>query len=408
MKVEGIIKYNGIKKRFSIGGIDLDIKQLLKRFTEIYGGDEKDVRKFFAPGRVNLIGEHTDYNKGFVFPCALSFGTFAAARKRKDNVIKFASTNFDLQVTVSSDDIYYAKEDDWANYPKGVIKEFKNMGFEIGGFEVLYDGNIPNGAGLSSSASIELATSVLLKGLFDCNIDMVDMVKLSQKAENKFIGVNCGIMDQFSIGMGKKDNAILLNCKTLDYDYVPVVLDGYKIVIANTNKRRGLQDSKYNERRSQCEEAVSCLKKELDIEYLADIDSKTFEDYKYLIDDEVVLKRATHVVYEIKRTLDAAEKLKCGDLEAFGKLMNESHESLKDLYEVTGIELDTLVDEAQKIKGVVGSRMTGAGFGGCSVSIVKEDAIDEFIKTVGENYNKKTGLCADFYIAEIGDGAKEI
>lgn len=386
----------------------MELTGLIRRFNELYGEGKEQVRIFYAPGRVNLIGEHTDYNGGYVFPCALSFGTYAAARKRNDNVIKFASTNFDLKAEISVDACFYDRAHDWANYPKGVIKCFQELGFDIGGFEVLYDGSIPNGAGLSSSASIELATSVVLKGLFGCDIDMIDMVKLSQRAENNFIGVKCGIMDQFSIGMGKKDSAVLLNCKTLQYKYVPVKIDGCKLIISNTNKRRGLADSKYNERRAQCEQAVRDLNEKLNITCLGDIDIKTFEGNKHLIKDSIDAKRAEHVVYENERVLEAVRKLNAGDLAGFGRLMDESHRSLRDLYEVTGKELDTLVEEAWSIKGTIGSRMTGAGFGGCTVSIVRDDAVEEFKKVVGENYNKRTGLTADFYLAEIGDGAGEI
>lgn len=386
----------------------MELNDVIKRFKELYGDGKEKIRVFYAPGRVNLIGEHTDYNGGYVFPCALSFGTFAVARKREDNIIKFASTNFDLKLEISSDEVFYDRTHDWANYPKGVIKYFKERGFTVGGFEVLYDGNIPNGAGLSSSASIELATCVMLKGLFDCDIDMLDMVKLSQKAENNFIGVKCGIMDQFSIGMGKKDNAVLLNCKTIQYRYVPIKLDGYKLIISNTNKRRGLTDSKYNERRTQCEQALEDLKKGLDINCLGDMDAAAFEKNRHLIKDETAAKRAEHIVYEDERVLNASGKLEAGDIEGFGTLMNESHKSLRDLYEVTGKELDTLVEEAWNVEGTIGSRMTGAGFGGCTVSIVRDDAAFEFKKRVGENYKRRTGLTADFYTAEIGDGAREL
>lgn len=396
---------------------------LYERFRKLYGSSSEDVHIFYAPGRVNLIGEHTDYNGGYVFPCALNFGTAAAVRKRNDKTLKFASTNFELRVTVD-DDLSYKKEHGWANYPKGIVKYFRQMGFDIGGFEVLYCGEIPNGAGLSSSASIELVTAVMIKGLYGCSIDMIDMVKLSQNVENNFVGVNCGIMDQFSIGMGKEGHAVLLNCSTLDYKYVPLKLNGYRIVISNTNRRRGLADSKYNERRSECERAVACINRgiqnkysdgqgakyraERDIRYLAELDAEVFESYSHFIEEENILKRARHVVYENTRVLQAVKKLDSGDLYGFGLLMNDSHISLRDLYEVTGFELDTLVEEAWKLDGVLGSRMTGAGFGGCTVSIVIEDAVDEFKAKVGENYNKKTGLSADFYTAIAGDGAKEL
>lgn len=386
----------------------MELKEVQAEFYKTFGESVEKIYSFHSPGRVNLIGEHTDYNGGYVFPCALSFGTYAVARKRNDTKLKFSSTNFDLKVEVDLNDIKYDKTDDWANYPKGVVNEFKNLGFKLGGFEVMFSGNIPNGSGLSSSASIELATSVLLNELFNLNQNMLDMVKLSQRAENLFAGVNCGIMDQFAVGMGKKDNAIFLNCETLEYTYAPVILKEAKIVIANTNKKRGLTDSKYNERRLECERAVEDLKKVLNINCLADVSIEDFEKNKMLIENEIVRKRAEHVVYEDDRTLKAVEMLKASDIKGFGKLMNDSHNSLRDLYEVTGIELDTLVDEARKIKGTIGSRMTGAGFGGCTVSIVENNAVEKFIADVGEKYKEKTGLEADFYVAEIGDGTKRI
>ena len=386
----------------------MKIDDMKKRFYELYGSSDERVHVFYAPGRVNLIGEHTDYNGGYVFPCALSFGTYGAIRKRNDSKIGFSSNNFDLKATTVSQDIKFSCAQGWTNYPMGIIKMFIEKGFYIGGFDILYDGNIPNGAGLSSSASIELVTSIALKTLFNCNIDMLSMVKLSQKAENEFVGVNCGIMDQFAIGMGKKDHAMLLNCGTMEYSYIPLILEGCKLVIANTNKRRGLTDSKYNERRAECERAVEYLNKKLSINFLCEIDPHTFEEYKYLIEEDNVCKRAAHVIYENKRALDAVDKLNGGDLNSFGKLMNESHRSLRDLYEVTGIELDTLVSEAWNMDGVIGSRMTGAGFGGCTVSIVKNDCVEEFKSRVGENYKQKVGLEAEFYSAGVGDGAKEI
>jgi galactokinase len=382
-------------------------QELKNRFIEIYGKSEEP-SLFFAPGRINLIGEHIDYNGGNVFPCALDFGTTAVARKRNDNKIKFASINLSHTVEVDLDHISYDKKDGWANYPKGVIDQFLKKEFKLGGFEVLYYGTIPNGAGLSSSASIELVTSVLLKEFFNCHIDQVEMVKLSQKAENEFVGVNCGIMDQFAIGMGKKDRAIYLNCDTLEYEYVPVDLKDMKLVIANTNKRRGLEDSKYNERRRECDMAVAALQTRLDIDYLADLTPEKWEENKHLITDETVRKRAEHAVYENARVKEAVTKLRQGDMIAFGKLLDESHKSLRDLYEVTGFELDTMVEEAWKTEGVLGSRMTGAGFGGCTISIVKEEAVNKFMRQVGENYQKKTGLKPDFYIANIGDGAKKM
>lgn len=387
------------------------IKGLIEDFKTLYKY-EGDVKVFFSPGRVNLIGEHTDYNGGFVFPCALDFGTYAVAVKRNDNIFRMYSKNFENLgiIEFSLDRLINEPQDDWANYPKGVIKTFLEAGFNINsGFDVLFYGNIPNGAGLSSSASIELATSVILKDLFNLDIDMVSMVKLSQKAENKFIGVNCGIMDQFAIGMGKKDNAILLDCNTLNYQYAPVVLNGASIVIANTNKKRGLADSKYNERRGSCEAAVKVLNENgIDIKYLGELSVERFNEIKHLITDEEQLKRATHAVTENERTKVAVEKLNAGDIEAFGQLMNQSHISLRDDYEVTGFELDSLVEAAWEAEGVIGARMTGAGFGGCTVSIVKDEFIESFKKSVGEKYTAKTGLVADFYVAKIGDGSRKL
>lgn len=387
------------------------IKGLIEDFKTLYKY-EGEVKVFFSPGRVNLIGEHTDYNGGFVFPCALDFGTYAVAVKRNDNIFRMYSKNFENLgiIEFSLDRLINKPQDDWANYPKGVIKTFLEAGFNINsGFDVLFYGNIPNGAGLSSSASIELATSVILKDLFNLDVDMVSMVKLSQKAENKFIGVNCGIMDQFAIGMGKKDNAILLDCNTLNYQYAPVVLNGASIVIANTNKKRGLADSKYNERRGSCEAAVKVLNENgIDIKYLGELSVERFNEIKHLITDEEQLKRATHAVTENERTKVAVEKLNAGDIEAFGQLMNQSHISLRDDYEVTGFELDSLVEAAWEAEGVIGARMTGAGFGGCTVSIVKDEFIESFKKSVGEKYTAKTGLVAGFYVAKIGDGSRKL
>lgn len=386
----------------------MELKDVKARFLDTFGSNSEQIYSFHSPGRVNLIGEHTDYNGGYVFPCALSFGTYAVARKRNDDKMVFATTNFDLKVETNINNNKYVKEDEWANYPKGVVDQFLKAGLKIGGFEIMFSGNIPNGSGLSSSASLELATSVVLNELFNLNQKMIDMVKLSQNAENQFVGLNCGIMDQFAVGMGKKDNAMFLNCRTLDYSYVPIILKDEKIIISNTHKRRGLADSKYNERRAECEQAVKDLKAVIDIECLADLTVEQFEKNKSAIKNSTVMKRAEHVVYENDRTFKAVEMLKAGDIKGFGMLMNSSHNSLRDLYEVTGLELDTLVDEARKIDGTIGSRMTGAGFGGCTVSIVKNNSVDKFIQEVGKNYNIKTGLNAEFYIAEIGDGAKKI
>ncbi|MBS4200422.1 galactokinase [Bacillus sp. FJAT-49732] len=383
--------------------------ELRKKFTGIFG-DNGEIRTFFAPGRVNLIGEHTDYNGGHVFPCALDIGTTLLVRKREDNVLRFYSMNFpDVGVIESPlDNLLYKEEDDWANYPKGVVDVFQKEGKTIStGLDLLFYGNIPNGAGLSSSASIELVTGVMLNELFDLNIERVQIVKYAQKAENEFVGVNCGIMDQFACGMGKEGHAILLDCQTLEYTYSPLQLSDHVLVIANTNKRRGLADSKYNERRSECERALAQLQKELDIQSFGDLTVDEFEAHKYLIENETDRMRAKHAVSENARTLVAVEKLNEGDLEAFGKLMNASHLSLMKDYEVTGKELDALVEAAWN-EDVLGARMTGAGFGGCTINLVNKEKLDDFIKNVGEAYEEVTGLKADFYVVGIGDGAKEI
>lgn len=384
---------------------------LIKEFKEIFKYDG-NVDTFFSPGRVNLIGEHTDYNGGFVFPCALDFGTYAVVKKREDKVFQLYSKNFKNLGVISFnlDNLAYNKKDGWTNYPKGVVKTFLDRNYKIdSGFDVLFFGNIPNGAGLSSSASIEVLTAIILKDLFKLNVNMIEMVKMCQVAENKFIGVNSGIMDQFAVGMGKKDNAILLDCNTLNFEYVPVKLKNMSIVIANTNKKRGLADSKYNERRTSCEEAVKVLNNNgVNIKYLGELTVAEFEKVKHYIIDEEQLKRATHAVTENERAKIAVEFLKKDDIAEFGRLMNKSHISLRDDYEVTGIELDSLVEAAWEEKGTVGSRMTGAGFGGCTVSIVENGYVDSFIKNVGKKYKEKTGLEASFYIGNIGDGAGKI
>ena len=383
---------------------------IIEIFTKVYG-DREGIRVFFSPGRVNLIGEHTDYNGGNVFPCALSFGTYGAIALRDDKTVRMYSENFkDLGIiTFDIDDLKNEEKHDWANYPKGVISVLLNHGYDVKqGFDMVVFGNIPNGAGLSSSASLELLMGVMVDKIFNFNIDRVELVKYCQESENKFIGVNCGIMDQFAIGMGKEDSAILLDCNTLDYSYSKVDLKDEVIIIANTNKRRGLADSKYNERRSECETALSELQIKLNINSLGELTEEEFENNKYLIKNDIRAKRAKHAVYENQRTLKAVKALQNNDIETFGKLMNDSHKSLRDDYEVTGKELDTLVDLAWKHEATVGARMTGAGFGGCTVSIVKKDMKEDFINTVGKGYKEIIGYDADFYVANIGDGTREI
>lgn len=385
-------------------------ENMLNLFNDVFG-EKENTRVFFSPGRVNLIGEHTDYNGGNVFPCALSFGTYGAIAIRDDKTINMYSKNFDKLgvISFSIDKLENEKEHDWANYPKGVITTLKKHGYKINqGFDMVVYGNIPNGAGLSSSASIELLMGVMIDNLLKLNINRIDLVKYCQEAENKFIGVNCGIMDQFTIGMGKKNQAILLDCNTLEYKYSNLELKDKVIIIGNTNKRRGLADSKYNERRSECEESLKELKINLDINSLGELNEIEFEENKYLITNPINRKRAKHAVYENQRTLKAVKALQENDITTFGQLMIDSHNSLKNDYEVTGKELDTLVELALKQKGTIGSRMTGAGFGGCTVSIVQKDMKDDFINEVSRKYKDIIGYEADFYVAEIGDGTREL
>lgn len=379
---------------------------LLKEFVSIFG-DVEHTQVFFAPGRVNLIGEHTDYNGGHVFPCALTIGTYAVARRNNGTTLRFYSMNFKSLGVIEADinHLTYQKEHDWANYPKGMLKILKDANFSIEeGMDILYYGNIPNSSGLSSSASIEVLTAFLCKSLFQLEIDQIQIALLAQKAENTFIGVNCGIMDQFAIAKGKKDHAIFLDTATLSYEYAPITLAGMKIVIACSNKKRGLGDSKYNERRRECEEALELLQTKLDIQSLGDLTEDAFDAIKEAIPDDIRRKRAKHAVYENQRTMKAVKALKENDIKRFGELMIESHVSLRDDYEVTGVELDTLVESALEQEGVIGSRMTGAGFGGCTVSIVKDDFVDAFIENVGMMYKEKIGYAADFYVVEVGDG----
>ncbi len=383
---------------------------ILEKFAEIFGESE-GVGVYFAPGRVNLIGEHTDYNGGHVFPCALTIGTYGAARKRNDNKLRFYSMNFPGRGVIESslEDLKPYKEAYWTNYPKGVMWAFEQRGMKIPcGMDLLLNGTIPNGSGLSSSASVEVLTGYILRDFFGFDVTNQDLALIGQYSENNFNGVNCGIMDQFAIAMGKENHAIFLDTADLSYEYAPIQLENAKIVIASSNKKRGLGDSKYNERRSECETALAELQKVVSIQSLGDLTEETFEEYKAAIESDVRRKRAKHAVYENQRTIQAVKALQRNDVALFGQLMNASHVSLRDDYEVTGIELDTLVEEAWKIPGVIGSRMTGAGFGGCTVSIVKDDAIDHFIDAVGKAYEKKIGYGADFYVVEIGDGPRAI
>lgn len=386
-------------------------KKLFDMFAELFGNSE-GARFYFSPGRVNLIGEHTDYNGGHVFPCALTLGTYGAARKREDNKIHFYSMNLNSfgVVEASLDDLTNKKEYNWANYPLGVVWAFKEKGHTItSGFDMVIWGNIPNGSGLSSSASLEVLTGVILTDLFEIkDLSMTDLALIGQYSENNFNGCNCGIMDQFAVAMGKKDHAIFLDTSDLSYEYAPCILDGAKIVITNSKVKHSLVDSAYNDRRNECAAALKALQSELDIQALGDLTPEEFEAHKSLIKDEIQLQRAKHAVYENQRTIDAVTALKAGDIESFGKLMNQSHISLRDDYDVSCEEIDILVDLAWKIPGVLGSRITGGGFGGCTVSIVKDESIDTFIETIGKTYLEKVGHEAEFYTVDIGDGASRL
>lgn len=385
------------------------MEQLQQIFAEKFG--EKGTGSYFTPGRINLIGEHTDYNGGYVFPASITIGTYGVARKRADKQIRLYSENFPEKgiITFSLDDLEYRKEDDWTNYPKGVIRYLKAAGHAIdSGIEIAFYGNIPNGAGLSSSASIELLTGVILDDLFGLAIERLELILTGKKVENEFIGVNSGIMDQFAIGMGKKDHALLLDTNTLAYDLVPAEFGDYVVAIMNTNKRRELADSKYNERRGECEEALKRLQTKLKIQSLGELDEATFFAHTSLIEDPTLIKRAKHAVTENQRTLKAKAALEAGDLESFGHLLDASHASLRDDYEVTGIELDTLVAAAQEQPAVLGARMTGAGFGGCAIALVKKSEWEAFATAVKESYREKIGYETDIYQASIDDGARKL
>lgn len=388
----------------------MSTQELNMKFIEKYGESEQEVRVFYAPGRINLIGEHLDYNGGYVLPAALEFGTTLLVRPRSDSKVTFASTNMPYEVTLDYSEIGNDKTGEWVDYPIGVMVELKKKNHPVSqGYDLLFHGTIPNGAGLSSSASLEVVTGYAFLTLEGGDTDTVEIALLSQRAENQYVGVNCGIMDQFAVANGKRDHAILLMCDTLEYNLVPFVTGEYKLVIGNTNKRRGLVDSKYNERRQQCDEALTLLQQEVpSLSYLAQLKPDQFEAHQDKITDEIVRNRARHVVEENQRVLDSVEVLKNNDLKQFGQYMNDSHASLRDLYEVSCDELDIMVEEAQRIPGTLGSRMTGAGFGGCTVSLVHQDDVERFIREVGEAYTTRSGLVAEFYVCGIGNGVQEL
>lgn len=390
-------------------------EELKKKFCQIYGGNEKDLRIFSGPGRVNLIGEHIDYCGGYVFPAALSLDSTVIARVNNDNTLRLAATDLPDRVEVKLNDLESAKSLRWGNYQAGVAFMLQNSGYKLVGVDMLFHDTVPLGSGLSSSAAIELATAVTLVTLgneahvITKPIDMVELAVLGQKTENEFCGVSCGIMDQFASAMGKKDNAILLDCATLKYEYLPLKLDGYKLVLGNTKKKRALGESKYNERVSECAEGLRILQQYLpNKKNLCDITADEFEQYKSKIKNDTIRKRVTHVITENDRVLKAVDALKRNDLVELGRLLVEANDSIRDLYEVTGKELDVMTAEAMKVEGVLGARMTGAGFGGCTVNIVPEDKVEIFIEQVGKNYKEQTGITPEFYVSEIGDGAREI
>lgn len=385
-------------------------EKLIQQFQELYKG-EGEIRSYFAPGRVNLIGEHTDYNGGHVFPCALTLGTYGIVRSREDRKLRFYSANFEKMgiVETSLDDLVPNPKANWTNYPKGVMWAFEKRGYKLShGFDILIYGNIPNGSGLSSSASLEVLTGVILKDTFGFDVSMVDIALIGQDSENNFNGCNCGIMDQFASAMGKKDHAIFLDTNTLHYEYAPVVLKDAKIVITNSKVKHSLVDSAYNDRRNECETALKELQAVTKIQSLGELTEEEYETHKDAVKDEVRQRRAKHAVYENQRTIRAVEALKAQDVELFGKLMNASHESLRYDYEVSCEEIDVLADLAQAMPGVLGSRITGGGFGGCTVSIVKNDVVDTFISEIGKTYREKVGHEAEFYVVDIGDGAGTI
>ena len=387
------------------------LNKLIKEFQKLYGA-EGELRTYFAPGRVNLIGEHTDYNGGHVFPCALTLGTYAVVRDREDRGLRFYSMNFSSLgvLETSLDDLVPHKEASWTNYPKGVMWAFEKRGFHLThGLDIAIFGDIPSGSGLSSSASLEVLTGIILKDTFGFDqVSMPEIALIGQDSENNFNGCNCGIMDQFASAMGRKDHAIFLDTSTLEYQYAPVRLEDSKIVITNSKVKHSLVNSAYNDRRRECETALSDLQTVTQIKTLGDLSNEDFESFQSAIKDPVCLKRARHAVHENQRTIQAVEALKNNDIALFGKLMNASHESLKTDYEVSCPEIDLLVDLAQAMPGVIGSRITGGGFGGCTVSIVKNDTVDRFVKEIGSAYQKETGHEAEFYIVEIGDGARKL
>ena len=394
----------------------MTISEMKKQFIELYGGSEADIRVFCSPGRVNLIGEHVDYCGGHVLPAALAMKTTILARKREDDVLRLKATDLDIKVETKISEMESLKGKlKWGDYQLGVAIELLKDGYDICGCDMLYDDTVPHGGGLSSSAAIEVSTALMFatfsneKNGIDKEINMIEMALVSQRAEHNFIGVKCGIMDQFASAMGKANHAIHLDCATLDYEHIPLNMAGCKLVLTNTNVKHSLGSSKYNERRGECEQGFNALKTVLPgITCLADVTEADFEEHSDVIKDETVKRRIHHVVYECARVLKSAQALKAGDMEAFGEFMKQSHHSLQYDYEVTCPELDFVAAMGREIPGVLGIRMTGAGFGGCTVAVIRDEAVDTFVKTVGEAYIKEFGHEASFFVTEIGDGGHEV
>lgn len=386
----------------------MDIEALKKRFHQLFGDSPHETHIFFAPGRINLIGEHTDYNNGLVLPCAITYGTYLLIRKTDSTTVNFQSENFDYGDEISLSSIGDQQPGKWMNYPLGIFDQMIRMGLKPDGMEMLYAGNIPNSAGLSSSASIEMVTAFALNEMYGTGLSMVDLVKLSQKAENEFVGVDCGIMDQFTVGMGKAGHALFLDCGTLEHELVPLNPGNFKILIINTRKERSLAESKYNERVKECQMAVQQLSGAKKIASLSELSYPEFTGIKHHVPDITIRKRAKHVISENQRVLDAVTMLRKNNLRVFGKLLNASHNSLRYDYEVTGYELDLVVDAARRQEGVLGARMTGAGFGGCAIALVEENYVKQFTEKVGNTYRQSTGTEPEFYVSEAGDGTKKI
>ena len=386
-----------------------DLGRLTQRFFEKFGASENKPDYFFAPGRVNLIGDHTDYTGGLVFPCGIDSGNLVLMRRTQDNHYRFASTNFDLLAQLTKDQIGRTYGDNWINYPLGVVDQFVKGGINIDGIDCLFSGNVPNGAGLSSSAAIEVVTAFALNELFDCNLSLIELVHMSQAAENDFVGMQCGIMDQFAVAMAQEQHAMMLNCATLDYRQIPLKLQAYSIVLANTNQRRELNESAYNQRVAECNQALNILQQAMQLDALGQLSVEQLEKHRSLFNkDTTAFKRAHHIASENARVRAAIPALEAGDLATFGKLMLASHESLRDNFEVSSDPLDHLVNITTKQQGVLGSRLTGAGFGGCTVSLVPTESLDKFKKQVGQQYKEQTGLSADFYVIEPSSGVSRV